>query len=193
MEPGQIIQETLALAPRIQSDMDAALTPVAQTNAIRGVLAQAAMGNPTNAAGLDNWTYNRLARPQVNQMTNQLIVQGLSSALEEDLRRRMFQAEENYNRAQREQNARDRAAAAASSSSTTPSSIGWEELINDISNGNQSTTATSQSAPSTRQQGVIRQLRNSVGPTLMLSPDPAVVRANPQLSIPSRIIRLNRG
>lgn len=100
MTPDQITETYEVLAPMATDYANANLERAGQAQASYGPLAQAAMGD-SQTAGIGNYTYNRLVRPAVDTMRDQLIVEGYSSALNKQLSDALNKAKENYNRAAR--------------------------------------------------------------------------------------------
>ncbi len=100
MTPDQITETYEVLAPMATDYANANLERAGQAQASYGPLAQAAMGD-SQTAGIGNYTYNRLVRPAVDTMRDQLIVEGYSAALNKQLSDALNKAKENYNRAAR--------------------------------------------------------------------------------------------
>lgn len=100
MTPDQIAETYEVLAPMATDYANANLERAGQAQASYGPLAQAAMGD-SQTAGIGNYTYNRLVRPAVDTMRDQLIVEGYSAALNKQLNDALNKAKENYNRAAR--------------------------------------------------------------------------------------------
>lgn len=100
MTPDQITETYEVLAPMATDYANANLERAGQAQASYGPLAQAAMGD-SQTAGVGNYTYNRLARPAVDTMRDQLIVEGYSAALNKQLSDALNNAKRNYNRAAR--------------------------------------------------------------------------------------------
>lgn len=100
MTPDQITETYEVLAPMATDYANANLERAGQAQASYGPLAQAAMGN-SRTAGIGNYTYNRLVRPAVDTMRDQLVVEGYSAALNKQLSDALNKAKENYNRAAR--------------------------------------------------------------------------------------------
>lgn len=95
------INETYqVLAPMSTDYANANLERAGQAQSSYGPLAEAAMGD-SQTAGIGNYTYNRLVRPSVDVMRDQLVVEGLSSALNKQISDSLNAARENYNRAAR--------------------------------------------------------------------------------------------
>lgn len=100
MTPDQITETYEVLAPMATDYANANLERAGQAQASYGPLAQAAMGG-SQTAGVGNYTYNRLVRPAVDTMRDQLIVEGYSAALNKQLSDALNNAKRNYNRAAR--------------------------------------------------------------------------------------------
>lgn len=100
MTPDQITETYEVLAPMATDYANANLERAGQAQASYGPLAQAAMGD-SQTAGIGNYTYNRLVRPAVDTMRDQLIVEGYSAALNKQLSDSLNAAKNNYNRAAR--------------------------------------------------------------------------------------------
>ena len=100
MSPEEITATYEVLAPMATDYANANLERAGQAQASYGPLAQAAMGD-SQTAGIGNYTYNRLVRPAVDTMRDQLIVEGYSAALNKQLSDSLNEAKKNYNRAAR--------------------------------------------------------------------------------------------
>lgn len=100
MSPDEIAATYETLAPMAEDYTNANIERASQAQASYGPLAQAAMGG-SQTAGIGNYTYNRLARPAVDTMRDELIVQGYSDALNRQLSETLRIAQENYNRSSR--------------------------------------------------------------------------------------------
>lgn len=98
--PQDIVDIYNVLAPMSTDYANANIERAGQAQSSYGPLAQAAMGN-SQTAGIGNYTYNRLVRPSVDTMRDQLIVSGLSTALNKQISDSLNAARENYNRAAR--------------------------------------------------------------------------------------------
>lgn len=101
--PQDIIETYEVLAPMATDYANANLERAGQAQASYGPLAQAAMGG-SRTAGIGNYTYNRLVRPAVDTLRDQLIVEGYSAALNKQLSDSLNAAKRNYNRAARKSN-----------------------------------------------------------------------------------------
>lgn len=100
MSPDEIAATYEVLAPMSTDYANANLERAGQAQASYGPLAEAAMGG-SRTAGIGNYTYNRLVRPAVDTMRDQLIVEGYSNALNKQISDSLRNAQENYNRASR--------------------------------------------------------------------------------------------
>jgi hypothetical protein len=100
MSPDEIAATYEVLAPMAGDYANANIERAGQAQASYGPLAEAAMGG-SRTAGIGNYTYNRLARPAVDTMRDELVVQGYSDALNRQLSETLRMAQENYNRAAR--------------------------------------------------------------------------------------------
>lgn len=100
MSPDEIAATYEVLAPMAEDYANANIERAGQAQASYGPLAEAAMGG-SRTAGIGNYTYNRLARPAVDTMRDELVVQGYSDALNRQLSETLRQAQENYNRSSR--------------------------------------------------------------------------------------------
>lgn len=100
MNPDEIAATYEVLAPMAGDYANANIERAGQAQASYGPLAEAAMGG-SRTAGIGNYTYNRLARPSVDTMRDELVVQGYSDALNRQLSETLRMAQDNYNRASR--------------------------------------------------------------------------------------------
>ena len=100
LTPQAIADVYEVLAPMATDYANANLERAGQAQASYGPLAQAAMGD-SQTAGIGNYTYNRLVRPAVDTMRDQLIVEGYSAALNKQINDSLNAARNNYNRAAR--------------------------------------------------------------------------------------------
>lgn len=98
--PQDIVDIYNVLAPMSTDYTNANMERAGQAQASYGPLAQAAMGD-SQTAGIGNYTYNRLVRPSVDVMRDQLIVSGLSTALNKQINDSLDAAKRNYQRAAR--------------------------------------------------------------------------------------------
>lgn len=140
--PQDIANVYEVLAPMAGDYANANIERAGQAQASYGPLAEAAMGG-SRTAGIGNYTYNRLARPAVDSMRNELVVQGLSDALNKQLNDSLRQAQENYNRAARRHSLRGSGGNGTTSTTNVGSGqtkIG--DVIDDIVGGNGSNNPT---------------------------------------------------
>lgn len=122
MEPEEITAIYETLAPVAGNYANAQAEQIGMAQSSMGPLAQAAMGQ-SQTAGLGNYTYNRLMRPQVDAMRDELLVQGYTNQLNRALSDALTSAKQNYNRSQRA------AASSSSSSTSTTGGGGWDGAI----------------------------------------------------------------
>lgn len=103
MEPQEIAAVYETLAPMATDYANANIERAGQAQASIGPLAEAVMGG-NRTAGIGNYTYNRLVRPAVDTLRDQLLVAGYSAALNKQLSDSLNAAKENYNRAAKNRN-----------------------------------------------------------------------------------------
>lgn len=103
MEPAEIASIYETLAPMATDYANANIERAGQAQASIGPLAEAVMGG-NRTAGIGNYTYNRLVRPAVDTLRDQLLVAGYSAALNKQLSDSLNAAKENYNRAAKNRN-----------------------------------------------------------------------------------------
>lgn len=103
MEPQEIAAVYETLAPMATDYANANIERAGQAQASIGPLAEAVMGGD-RTAGIGNYTYNRLVRPAVDTLRDQLLVEGYSAALNKQLSDSLNAAKKNYNRAARRNN-----------------------------------------------------------------------------------------
>ena len=132
MTPDEITETYEVLAPMATDYANANLERAGQAQASYGPLAQAAMGD-SQTAGSGNYTYNRLVRPAVDTMRDQLIVEGYSAALNKQLSDSLNKAKENYNRASRRYS---RGGGGGGGGGNGDGLTIEDELINDIDTSN---------------------------------------------------------
>lgn len=136
MTPDQITETYEVLAPMATDYANANLERAGQAQASYGPLAQAAMGD-SQTAGIGNYTYNRLVRPTVDTLRDQLIVEGYSAALNKQLSNALNQAKQNYSRAARGYSS-GRSGGSSTPSANTSFTIEDEVVDGNIdANGNQ--------------------------------------------------------
>lgn len=93
--PDSIKEITEILAPQAGNYTNAITGQIGQAQQSMGPLAAATMGQ-SRTAGLGNYTYNRLVRPQVDVMRDEILVQGYTNALNKMLSDRLSAAKRNY-------------------------------------------------------------------------------------------------
>lgn len=98
MTPEEISATYEVLAPMAGDYANANIERAGQAQSSYGPLAQAAMGG-SQTAGVGNYTYNRLVRPAVDTLRDQLIVEGLSASLNKQISDSLDAAKKNYQRA----------------------------------------------------------------------------------------------
>lgn len=94
MTEEELTQVYETLAPMAGDYMNTQAEQIGQAQASVGPLAQQVMGNTT--AGLGNYTYNRLMRPQVDVMKDELLVKGYTNQLNQLLSDALNNAKKNY-------------------------------------------------------------------------------------------------
>lgn len=94
--PDSIREVAEVLAPQAGNYTNAITEQIGQAQQSMGPLAAATMGQ-SRTAGLGNYTYNRLVRPQVDVMRDEILVQGYTNALNKMLSDRLRAAKNNYN------------------------------------------------------------------------------------------------
>ena len=158
MSPDEIAATYEVLAPMSTDYANANLERAGQAQASYGPLAQAAMGG-SQTAGIGNYTYNRLVRPAVDTMRDQLIVEGYSNALNKQISDSLRQAQENYNRASRRYSLRGSGGTGKTGTTDKPGSVVIDdEIIDDVSGEESggysaSGTDTVSTLPSTAKEG----------------------------------------
>lgn len=93
--PEAIREVTEVLAPQAGNYTNAIANQIGQAQQSMGPLAAATMGE-SRTAGLGNYTYNRLLRPQVDAMRDEILVQGYTDALNKMLSDSLSAARKNY-------------------------------------------------------------------------------------------------
>lgn len=87
------------LANQPQNYADALMQRQGTAQASYGPLAEQAMGQSrTPQGGVGNYTYNRLIRPSVDTMRDEMIVKGLSDALNKQISDSLKKAQNEYNK-----------------------------------------------------------------------------------------------
>ena len=95
--PESIREVAEVLAPQAKNYINAIGEQVGQAQQSIGPLAAQVMGE-SKTAGVGNYTYNRLARPQVDAMRDQILVQGYTDALNKMLSNSLRSARDAYNK-----------------------------------------------------------------------------------------------
>lgn len=85
------------LAPQATNYTNAITNQIGQAQQSMGPLAANTMGQ-SRTAGLGNYTYNRLVRPQVDAMRDEIIVEGYKNSLNKLLSDALSTAKSNYNK-----------------------------------------------------------------------------------------------
>lgn len=96
MEQDEITQIYETLAPMAGDYMNAQAEQIGQAQRSMGPLAAATQG--TTTSGLGNYTYNRLMRPQIDVMRDEIRVQGYANQLNRLLSDALNNARNRYNR-----------------------------------------------------------------------------------------------
>lgn len=97
MEQEDITQIYETLAPMAGQYANAQAEQIGQAQQSMGPLAAATMGQ-SQTAGLGNYTYNRLMRPQVDVMRDEILVEGYRNRLNRALSDAYNTARKNYSR-----------------------------------------------------------------------------------------------
>lgn len=97
MEQEDITQIYETLAPMAGQYANAQAEQIGQAQQSMGPLAAATMGQ-SQTAGLGNYTYNRLMRPQVDVMRDEILVEGYRNKLNQALSNAYKTAQRNYSR-----------------------------------------------------------------------------------------------
>lgn len=96
METEDITQIYETLAPMAGQYANAQAEQIGQAQQSMGPLAAQTMGSTTS--GLGNYTYNRLMRPQIDVMRDEILVEGYRNQLNQALSSAYKTAQRNYNR-----------------------------------------------------------------------------------------------
>lgn len=96
MEQEEITKIYETLAPMAGDYANAQAEQIGMAQQSMGPLAANTMG--TTTSGLGNYTYNRLMRPQVDTMRDEIMVQGYANKLNRLLSDRLNEARNRYNR-----------------------------------------------------------------------------------------------
>lgn len=115
--PEAIREVTEVLAPQAGNYTNAIANQIGRAQESIGPLAAATMGE-SRTANLGNYTYNRLLRPQVDAMRDDILVQGYTDALNKMLSDSLNAARSSY-------------ASGGSGSNSSNSSNGWSGEIGD--------------------------------------------------------------
>lgn len=117
------------LAPMAGQYANAQAEQIGQAQRSMGPLAAATMG--TTTSGLGNYTYNRLMRPQVDVMRDEILVEGYRNQLNRAL-------SDAYNTARRNYNRRSSGGGGSGGSGTTSSTTNTieDEIIDSSNNAN---------------------------------------------------------
>lgn len=116
--PDSIREITEVLAPQAGNYTNAITEQIGQAQQSMGPLAAATTGQ-SRTAGLGNYTYNRLVRPQVDVMRDEILVQGYTDALNKMLSDRLSAAKRNYQKS------------SSSSNTSSKNSSNWSGDIED--------------------------------------------------------------
>lgn len=139
MTPEEITSVYETLAPMATDYANANIERAGQAQASIGPLAEAVMGD-SRTAGIGNYTYNRLVRPAVNTLRDQLIVEGLSASLNKQLSDSLNAAKKNYNRSASNYNRRRSGGGGGTTPTNNTGTVKIEdELIDPTANDNVAT------------------------------------------------------
>lgn len=97
MNQDEITQIYETLAPMAGDYANAQAEQIGQAQRSMGPMAANVMGQ-SQTSGLGNYTYNRLMRPQVDSMRDEILVQGYTNRLNRLLSDALSNAQRNYNR-----------------------------------------------------------------------------------------------
>lgn len=100
MEQEEITKIYETLAPMAGDYANAQAEQIGQAQRSMGPMAANVMGQ-SQTSGLGNYTYNRLMRPQVDSMRDEILVQGYANQLNRLLSDALTNARNNYNRRNR--------------------------------------------------------------------------------------------
>lgn len=98
MTPEEVAEAYNVLAEQAVDYANANIERAGQAQASYGPLADQARGQ-SRTANIGNYTYNRIARPTVNSLRDDMVVQGLTAALNKQLNDSLNKAKNNYNKA----------------------------------------------------------------------------------------------
>lgn len=97
METDEVTKIYETLAPMAGDYANAQTEQIGQAQRSMGTLAGNVMGQ-SQTAGLGNYTYNRLVRPQVDTMRDELLVKGYTNQLNQLLSSALNNAKRNYSK-----------------------------------------------------------------------------------------------
>lgn len=123
--PESIKAITEVLAPQSTNYANAITEQIGQAQQSMGPYAAAAMGN-SKTAGIGNYTYNRLVRPTVDTLRDEILVEGYKNSLNALLTNALRTAKKNY----------DRSGSGSSSGTTTTTKSGWDGKTTKSTSGN---------------------------------------------------------
>lgn len=98
MTPEEVAEAYNVLAEQAVDYANANIERAGQAQASYGPLADQARGQ-SRTANIGNYTYNRIARPTVNSLRDDMVVQGLTAALNKQLSDSLKKAKNNYSNA----------------------------------------------------------------------------------------------
>lgn len=124
--PESIREVAEVLAPQAGNYVNAITEQIGQAQQSMGPLAAATMGQ-SQTAGLGNYTYNRLVRPQVDVMRDEILVQGYTNALNKMLSDRLSAARSNYQKSSSPSNNSSGWSGDVESKKASPQSTIWKK------------------------------------------------------------------
>lgn len=95
MSPQEIADVYSVLAGQTQDYTNSLIGRAGAAQSSLGTLADQVKGQ-SQTAGMGNYTYNRLVRPQLDSLTSSLVAKGVSDALNKQLYSALEQAKRNY-------------------------------------------------------------------------------------------------
>lgn len=95
MSPQEIADAYSVLAGQTQDYTNSLIGRAGAAQSSLGTLADQVKGQ-SQTAGMGNYTYNRLVRPQLDSLTSSLVAKGVSDALNKQLYSALEQARRNY-------------------------------------------------------------------------------------------------
>lgn len=149
MEENDITQIYETLAPMAGQYANAQAEQIGQAQQSMGPLAAAAMGE-SQTAGLGNYTYNRLMRPQVDVMRDEILVEGYRNKLNQALSDAYKTAQRNYSR---RSGSGTGGSASASSNGNAPTQKKYTNPSSDSSSGKKQFTDTVSTLPDSAKAG----------------------------------------